>query len=268
MVIKKLLTVFLISVSLLNAGGLNDFSDEAAKDSHSSYSYEISEDDKTNNSVYASIGLGVVLAFAGKFLFSLPFEESFLRMDGYDSAKEKSVMDGIIPRMMNVEKRENGEVMLPSVRSDITYESLERGIQAIDAYAEIGYGALGASIRDTNYKDFSLDESLKVQQIYALVRLTYVKSFEIDIALGRYGVYGEKKSEAFALSVPVLLHLDSGFGFEFRPVFSSFGNNELRDYTFDVMYDWKYVSLKAGARFQRIGAVELNGAQVGFSFHY
>ena len=263
----RFLCTFTLTFSL-HASTLNEFSAAASTDSSSEFTNSSND---YSDSFFSDVFLDI-FSVTAKIAFQVPFENSIERISIANSEnhllnKHSLVKDRDKTRATSY-LRKNGTVMLPYIRADLAYSALEGGIQSIDYSAELGFGPLGVYARQSHYRDYDLDESLRIDQLYGLFRLTYFKSFELDFGFGNYKIDGRNTNDDFAFTMPVIIHPTENFGIEFRPVWSQINGNDLRDHTLDVLYDWKYISIKAGYRWQKIANARLNGAHIGVVFHY
>jgi len=164
--------------------------------------------------------------------------------------------------------REIGEVLIPFFRLDAAYQNVDSDVDAIDVRAELGYGPVALSIRDTNYQESDPDDELEIFQMHALYRMSFSETFEVDAGLGILTIDGNDQNSGFSLTMPVLIRSTENLGFEFRPSWSSVNGNLIQDYDVGAMFGMRFVSLRAGYRWIESENTSLNGPYLGISIHF
>lgn len=200
-----------------------------------------------------------------------PYSESFfydaIILPGWNS------WDRVQPRPIDAryafaEPRETGEVLIPFFRLDAAYQNVDSDVEAIDIRAELGYGPIALSIRDTNYQESDPDDELEIFQMHALYRMSFSEAFEVDAGLGILTIDGDGQNSGLSLTLPVLIRYTENLGFEFRPSWSSVNGNTIQDYDVGAMLGMRFVALRAGYRWIESENTSLNGPYLGISIHF
>ncbi len=160
--------------------------------------------------------------------------------------------------------REFGEPSISFVRLDAGYQYISRRIHAYDLRAEAGYALLALGYHGTWYREKSPDDTLDLNRIYGLLRLSYGPYVEVDLGLGSLKVDGNNRRSYFYVTTPVLVHASPRIGFEFRPAWAS----NVSDYDFGILLKSRYVALKFGYRKVSANSQSLSGAYSGISLYY
>jgi hypothetical protein len=178
-------------------------------------------------------------------------------------------------------KHKNGQAVLPYVRADLNWQSIDSDNDAIDVRLELGYKALGLQIRTTKYEDSQADLTQRVNQYYGLLRygLQYRDLFpgviELAFGLGVAMQSGDLSNDSSpALTFPIKYYPTNWLGVEFRPAwyeadYAGIVYN-IGDYDLSASFGPRYVQFRAGYRwlwYNSIGQFN-DGPYAGVSISY
>ncbi len=160
-------------------------------------------------------------------------------------------------------RRKPGEPLIPLIRGDVNYRSLEDGQYAVDLRAEGGYGPFALQVSDSQCH---LDGGTReIVEGMGSLRMSIAEHAEIDACFGSLDISGDGQPAAFAWGVPVLIHpYKRPYGVEFRPVFS----NRLTDLDIAAFAHYHAVSVKAGYRAQYKDETSFAGPYLGVTARY
>lgn len=157
--------------------------------------------------------------------------------------------------------RRLGDPLLPYARVDLTYRSVEQDISARDLRVEVGYGPIGVQVSDSHYQESNPTDSLTIQEIFGLYRMSPNAQCEVDLGAGTLTLDGDRTTTKPALTVPLLYQATSHWAVELRPAWA----DRCTDIDAAVLYSVHAVSLKAGYRWIESTHTSLNGPYVGMS---
>lgn len=176
--------------------------------------------------------------------------------------------DPDFPLYKGLEYRKPGESLIPFVRFDYGYQNVASDMDASDYRAEFGYGPFGFQVRKTSYVEDDPDDTLDINQFYALYRMSLGNKVEIDLGLGVFQIEGNEKNSAFSFTVPVLIHPNEIIGIELRPGWTEIHGNSIMDYDIALLCGWRYISLRIGYKSLNAPGASLNGPYIGVSLRY
>ncbi len=165
---------------------------------------------------------------------------------------------------LDVNRKESGEPQLAFMRIDGGYQAVEGDVNAYDYQIELGYGPVGVQYNKTHYYESDTDDKMQLSRLYGLYRMSLFTEFELDLGLGRLTVDGSENNSYWYVTTPVKIHVDSGWGVEFRPGLS----DNITEWDLALLKSWQYFSLKAGYRWLSAGDASLDGPYLGFALHY
>jgi hypothetical protein len=159
--------------------------------------------------------------------------------------------------------REAGEVLIPFLRIDASYQKVKSDVDALNYSVDGGYGPIGIRFAGAHFKEQNPDDTMDITQIYGLYRMSYGGMVEIDIGVGSFSICGEHEVR-FSFTIPVLVHPSKYLGFEFRPVWAE----NISEYDVGVFSGVRYVSFKTGYRWLSGPAMTLDGPYAGLTVHF
>ncbi len=160
--------------------------------------------------------------------------------------------------------RELGEPLIPFIRLDYSGRNSEQVMAAADYRYEFGYGPIAIHINKTRFVEATTQSEMDLTRIFALYRMFFASNVELGIGVGK--LQGPGNHTQLLTSFPLLIHFDNHLGIEFRPAFS----RDSEDYDLALLYDFSYLSLKAGYR--RIAtnndSTSFNRPYAGLALHF
>lgn len=164
--------------------------------------------------------------------------------------------------------REWGESTVPLARVEVGFQSLEGDVTARDVQGEIGFGPFAFQARKTYFEEKSPATTLDLTQWHILYRMTATRHFELDLGFGNGILKGINHNSGFSFSLPVRIQTTRWLGFEFRPSWTSFGENSVGDYDLRVSLSKGLLALDAGYRWTRAGTEQLKGPRFGIGTRF
>ena len=202
----------------------------------------------------------------GNFLFEL-FEQMFAQgfVYGGNTSWVRVGADLGEAADFDVKSRELGDVLIPFLRADATYQALRSDVAAFDVAADAGYGPFAVRFDQTRYWEDDPRDTLDLTRVYGLYRMSFGPAVEIDLGLGALTISGDEGSnDRFSFTTPILVHPNRYVGVEFRPAWAA----NVEDYDLALMAGPGFVSVKAGYRWVRSPHESLDGPYVGISVHF
>jgi hypothetical protein len=161
--------------------------------------------------------------------------------------------------------RRIGEALLPLIRFDSYYSHLNSNQSSIDYRLEVGWGAFAYEYRTTRYQQLLPVESLELQQINFLVRLSASNNMGINIGWGDSTLIGAGINYGHNGIVQFFIH-GQRWGFEYRDVYTYFDSGaEMEDIDVMLMFHIGPGSLNLGHRMLKIPTQTLRGYYLGYS---
>lgn len=159
--------------------------------------------------------------------------------------------------------RQIGDPLIPFIRLDLGYRDVESDVEACEWLIQLGYGPFGFQFLQTYFWEDDPEDTLKINQIHGLGRLSISEYIELDLGLG-----ASIMADHIGLSVtsPLLIYPWEMVGFEFRPVWSSINETPLNDYDLSLALRWYSISLLTGYRWTMSPHDSLNGPKISLSF--
>ena len=167
-----------------------------------------------------------------------------------------------------IEMRDVGEPVIPYFRLDFNYQDVQSDVIGLDGRVEIGYGPFGLQFRRTHYEEVEPNDELDLIQINGLYRMSFSKSFELDLGLGSLILNGNRHSTGLSFTIPVQYHPSRFVGIQFRPNLSSIKGNLITDLDLGFLFSKGIFSIQAGYRWLYSPDKDLNGPYIGTSFHF
>jgi len=165
-----------------------------------------------------------------------------------------------------------GTVGMPYARFDYHWQYLDPHTAASTYTLETGYRHAAFSGRMSRYRDDEDNETLDINQYYALGRTgrsSDIGSVQIGMGIGGYVINGEKHKAGAAFTVPISYCYKDIVGIEFRPAFADINGATVRDYDVSISLGYQYVQLRAGYRWLWVDSGSwLDGYHAGFSIMY
>ena len=98
--------------------------------------------------------------------------------------------------------------------------------------------------------------------------MTFSRFVEWDIGLGGAALEGNERNSGVSFTLPFRFYVWRHFGLSFRPTWSAIDSRSINDYDLGLSVGIRYVSVKAGYRWVKVGSASLNGPFAGLSFYY
>jgi len=140
-------------------------------------------------------------------------------------------------------RRQAGEVLIPFLRIDTSYQTIKSDVDAYNYSIEGGFGPVGVSLSRAHFRETDPDDSMDITSVYGLYRMSFGKTVEVDLGMGLFSIDDENESR-FSVTMPVLIHPNDFIGIEIRPEWA----DGISQYDIGVLIGFPYVSLKAGYR--------------------
>jgi hypothetical protein len=237
----------------LSANKLNDFEQAAKKEPYTNNSSKDSSNVKQDNSnIFGDFLFDIVGDFVtgtGKHSYK---RATFKEVTKYNDSK------------MDVFPREYGEALIPILRLDSSFSTIDKNINSYSLRTEVGFGPFGVGRYNTYFYDKSTKTNLNLKRTYGLYRMSIGDVIEIDFGIGQAAVEGEEENIYNYITLPILFHPTKEYGLEYR--ISSAQNIVEEDIA--LMKKFQYGSIKLGYRILEAGDKKLDGFYLGFSLHY
>ncbi|MDD4872302.1 MAG: hypothetical protein PHR77_17255 [Kiritimatiellae bacterium] len=160
-------------------------------------------------------------------------------------------------------QRETGEVLIPFLRVDASYQMVASSVDAFDYSIDGGYGPIGVRFNRTHFREKDPDDTMDLTRVYGLYRMSLGRMLEVDLGLGGFSIDDEDDNR-FSFTMPILIHPNKHLGFEFRPAWA--GN--ISEYDIGVFGGCKFVLLKAGYKWLSGPSQTMDGPYAGLSVHF
>jgi hypothetical protein len=144
-----------------------------------------------------------------------------------------------------------GTMASPFIRFDYQWQYLDAHSHADTYTLEVGYKALAFLGRESRYKDKDADETLGIDQYYAMLRAGNSDedgSFQVGVGLGGYVVEGKEYNSGAALTVPFSFCYRDIVGVEFRPAWAKINDRTVGDYDVSVNAGYRFIQARLGYR--------------------
>lgn len=159
--------------------------------------------------------------------------------------------------------REWGEITVPVARFEGGLQSCHGDVTARDVQGEIGFGPFALQGRKTFFEEKTPAATLDLFQWHFLYRMTGTRHFEMDYGFGGGSLKGTNRTSGFSFTLPIRIQTTRWLGFEFRPSWTSFGENSVGDYDLRVSFSKSIFALDIGYRWIRAGSEHLQGPRFG-----
>lgn len=167
-----------------------------------------------------------------------------------------------------VEIRRTGEPTLPFLQYEHNYVKVNSDIDARENGLEVGYGPIGFSCRQTDFREEDPSDELTLNYYHLLLRISGSSSGELGIGIGSLVMDGNDDHSGFSITFPIKFYPGDSLGFRFKPTFSWINGNSIDEYDLSLAYTIRYASIQLGYRFLEAEGKELNGSYFGFAAHY
>ena len=167
-----------------------------------------------------------------------------------------------------VEIRRTGEPTLPFLQYEHNYFKVSSDIDARENGLELGYGPIGFSCRQTDYREKNPSDELTLNHYHLLFRISPSSSGELGLGIGSLVMDGNDDNSGFSITFPIKLYPSDSWGVRFKPTYSWINGNSIDEYDLSLAYTIRYASIQLGYRFLEAGGKELNGSYLGFAVHY
>lgn len=161
-----------------------------------------------------------------------------------------------------------GGFILPLLRLDYDQGELESSITAKDYQIEAGLGPFAVMHKESTLMEDGSHDELRSRQTFFLYRLGMSKNAEVDFGLGDYTLSGNTKNNESAYSLGLKLHLDNGFGVEYRPMRVNGNDIKLTEHELTIHYGQQYGAVKAGYHWMLSDHESLKGPFLGLTFAF
>jgi hypothetical protein len=166
------------------------------------------------------------------------------------------------------ELRKPGDPLLPFVRFDASYLTIEPDVDAFDYRIQIGYGTFALELNQTRYEEKEPPDQLDFYRLYGLFRLSYSNKVEVDLGVGSIILEGDERHSGLSTTTPIIIHPCDWFIVEFRPMWSNINGSAIDEYELGFLFNYDFMAIKAGYRWTRSPQESLNGPFIGASIRY
>ena len=163
------------------------------------------------------------------------------------------------------EPRKIGSPLLPTLRLDLSSQSISPNIQGNDFRIEVGESTTAVQFRATKYKENSPTDSMDYVSAHGLYRLAFGNHVNFNLGVGASFLSGNKKTSGLSLTFPFYWHFHENMGIEYKPVITSFNKNIVTDQDLSVLFNYKAASIAVGYRKLSSVGEALSGPYIGFS---
>lgn len=264
--LTRFAATFLLMISALlvampvMAGSLDDFESSIPNKTESS-SGHASGSDSDCEGMNADFGC-FFSELVGELMMGMVVyggQHSFERIDG---AEDRFSFDGSFDGAMPL--RQPGEATIPFARVDLSYHPISTDVSATSYRLEGGYAAWALVLENTAFTETNPKDSLDLNRIYGLYRMSLGDLVELDFGLGSMEVKGNASNSYLYLSTPILVHPDPLWGVEFRPAWAG----GVSDYDTAFLLKHEFVGVKLGYRSISTRSESLAGFYLGVTAQY
>ena len=164
--------------------------------------------------------------------------------------------------------RKSGEVMLPKLAMDVSYQQINSETFAYNGRLEFGYGPFAVEAQETSYKEREAENHLQIIQIHGLYRMSFSEKSGLSLGFGSLLWNGRSRKSGFSFMMPLQVHLAKNIELKCSPAWAFLDKRVINDYKLALAYSQKYVSAQGGYRWFGSGHEYLQGPYGGLVFHY
>ncbi len=161
-------------------------------------------------------------------------------------------------------RRDPGDILIPFVRYDLSYQSVTSGIYAISNRLEVGFGPLGLLYEDYVFHNRATGSQLMIEKELFLWRMSSSRDFELDLGFGQSALMGLDRIPMGSFALPIKYKPTDSITLEFIPTWSGL----MTDYDGAVHWSNPSWSLKAGYRYLTTTGANLKGPYVGLALYF
>lgn len=197
--------------------------------------------------------------FGGLFLYGMGYGMLYGGVSSFGRVNRAYLDNGFPEEYLRVP----GEVLIPFVRFDATYQMVKSDVDSFDFAVDGGYGPAGIRFDRTRYREKNPNDTMDLTQVYGLYRMSFGDNVEIDLGFGGVSIKGGD-SGRFSFTMPVLIRPGDYLGVELRPVWAG----DISEYDVGLLLGGRYVSLRTGYRWLSGPTQTLDGPYAGLSVHF
>lgn len=164
--------------------------------------------------------------------------------------------------------REAGEATIPFVGLNFNYQNIESDVEALDVNIESGYGPLGVHYRFTRFQEEDPNTDLDFSWLHGVLRLSYSRYVEVGLGFGAIFLDGTSSESGGSFMLPIRIEPSRYFGFDYRPTWGWINGNTISDHDLALRVGIRYVSIRAGYRWTKVGRSTLEGPIIGLLLSY
>lgn len=165
-------------------------------------------------------------------------------------------------------ERVPGDPLLPMLRFDFGWHSVESDVQAFDYGLEIGYSALAVRGRTITYREEDPGDSLDLSSVLVLYRIPLSRDVEFDAGLGGAELDGADSQGGLDFSLALRGWVpDRRMGFEYRGEFMDIGEG-MSSHDISVLLHLRWFALRAGYRWLHSNGDSLDGPFAGAALSF
>jgi hypothetical protein len=262
MTVKKIISIFLLILFLLPQGftqELGEFEESFSTGEQEDEDVE-SKETQVNEGGDSDSAISIVLLkFVGKLLWY-----TFIAGGAYSYERMLPEHSSFIyPRVAS-------EPLIAILRSDTSFQILDKELFSLDQRVEIGYGPFGAIGRYSYYFETDSPSELHFWQAHLLYRMSIINLIEFSPGFGVSGMFGNYAKDGFSLTAPIRLNIARSVSLEMLPVLNIYPNGSTgSDLDFAILLDFLKVKPRLGYRqLSSSGGAMLKGFYGGITLIY
>jgi hypothetical protein len=94
------------------------------------------------------------------------------------------------------------------------------------------------------------------------------RSLEFGLGIGTCNISGNEKNSGFSLTYPIKIYLNQSFGIRIKPTCNWINSNNINDTDLTLVFTKRFGTVELGYRFLEANGRDLDGAYIGFAYHY
>ena len=163
--------------------------------------------------------------------------------------------------------RVDGDPDLPQLRLDLLGTGLNPDVRGGQLRLQAGFGpfAFQSDWLELAEQGPGLPKLDRVT-LQGLLRVSPVRTFEVDLGVGTTMLIGNTFDQGWALSLPVTYSPARWCALRWTPLWSFLGGNVLSDQDLSIWWMHRYISCFAGWRWISAGSAQIDGPALGVSF--
>jgi hypothetical protein len=261
MTVKKIISIFLLILFLLPQG----FAQELGE-FEESFNKEQEKEDEETDETQESVDVGtdsvfgqILFEFIGKLLWY-----TLIAGGAYSYERMQPEYHSFVyPRIA-------AEPLIAILRSDTSFQVIDRELLVLDQRVEMGYGPFGAAGRYSYYFETDSPSELHYWQAHLLYRMSILNVIEFSPGFGGFGMFGQYEKDGFSLTTPIRLNIARTVSLEMLPVLNFYPNGATgSDLDIAVLLDFLQVKPRFGYRqLSSSGGAVLKGFYGGITLIY